>query len=204
MWSSHDEDQHYHRMMANFTFSELSPDEFENLSRDLLQAEEGIRLESFKTGKDGGIDFRYATDGQSLIVQCKHFAGSKLSDLIKSAKAESAKIKRLKPSRYVFITSLGLTPKNKEQIRDALDINVASSDIWSQDDLNNLLELHSPVLRSNFKLWLSSSAVLDRIISAPTYFQSDFEEKRTKREISRYVQTQLSEKLSIYSSWSGS
>ena len=49
------------------------PQDFEELVRDLLQVEWNVAIEAFKTGRDGGIDLRYASahDG-TTIVQCKH------------------------------------------------------------------------------------------------------------------------------------
>lgn len=45
-----------------YNFKELlSPVDFELLSRDLLQRELSITLESFKEGKDGGVDFKFST-----------------------------------------------------------------------------------------------------------------------------------------------
>ena len=44
--------------MPDYNFHTLSPIDFENLVRDLLQVELSIRLESFKNGKDNGIDLR--------------------------------------------------------------------------------------------------------------------------------------------------
>ncbi len=50
--------------------------QFEILARDLLQEELNIVLESFKSGRDNGIDLRYApSKDNSLIVQCKHYSG---------------------------------------------------------------------------------------------------------------------------------
>jgi len=43
-----------------YDFRTLSPLDFEELVRDLLQAELQIRLESFSPGRDQGIDFRFA------------------------------------------------------------------------------------------------------------------------------------------------
>jgi hypothetical protein len=62
--------------MARYNFtSTLSPLDFELLSKDLLEAELGIRLENFREGRDKGIDLRYAPQrGQGLIVQCKRYA----------------------------------------------------------------------------------------------------------------------------------
>ncbi len=63
--------------MNNYNFETLSGNEFEILTRDLLQEEFGFALESFKSGRDNGIDLRYASgDNNSLIVQCKHYVGS--------------------------------------------------------------------------------------------------------------------------------
>ena len=56
--------------MPEYTFQTLSPIDFENIVKDLLQSELSIRLECFKTGKDKGIDLRYSTiNAESLIVQ---------------------------------------------------------------------------------------------------------------------------------------
>src|SRR4051794_28264269 len=58
-------------LMADYDFHQLSPRDLERLARDLLQAELGVTLESFKTGRDSGIDLRYAATNQNIIVQCK-------------------------------------------------------------------------------------------------------------------------------------
>jgi hypothetical protein len=39
-----------------YDFTTLSPDDFEHLVADLLSRSWGARLESFKPGKDSGID----------------------------------------------------------------------------------------------------------------------------------------------------
>jgi len=60
--------------MPNYDFLNLSPYEFEDLSKDLLQKHLKITLESFTSGKDKGIDLRYAgTTGNDIIVQCKRY-----------------------------------------------------------------------------------------------------------------------------------
>ena len=43
--------------MADYNYQLLQPTEFEDLARDILQVKEGIFIESFADGKDGGIDF---------------------------------------------------------------------------------------------------------------------------------------------------
>jgi hypothetical protein len=60
--------------MAEYDFRSLSPHDFEVLCRDLLQHALGVRLESFSTGRDSGIDFLYRLNATNLVVQCKHYA----------------------------------------------------------------------------------------------------------------------------------
>ena len=46
--------------MPRYDFRSLSSQDFEELVRDLLQAEWKVALEAFKAGRDAGIDLRYA------------------------------------------------------------------------------------------------------------------------------------------------
>jgi len=58
--------------MARYDFKSLSSQDFEELVRDLLQAEWNVTLEAFKSGRDKGIDLRYSPgDGGKTIIQCK-------------------------------------------------------------------------------------------------------------------------------------
>ena len=47
--------------MPDYDFQILQPNEFECLTRDLLQKRERIFIESFTSGRDGGIDLRFAS-----------------------------------------------------------------------------------------------------------------------------------------------
>ena len=88
--------------MPNYSFTTLSPKEFENLSHDLLQAELGIRLETFTSGRDDGIDGRWSNGLiETIIIQCKHYAGSGYRKLLRSLLTEAKKIKSQKQLRYI-------------------------------------------------------------------------------------------------------
>jgi len=153
--------------MPDYTFHTLSPIDFENLVRDILQSELSIRLESFKAGKDQGIDLRYSkAGGLSLIVQAKHYAETGFRGLLTNLKLkEKPKIDKLKPDRYLLATSVPLSPANKEEIKKALFPHVKElQDIYGKDDINNLLGLFPTVERQHFKLWLSSTTVLEEIL----------------------------------------
>ena len=56
--------------MPNYDFTAaLSPIDFELLSKDLLEAELGIRFENFREGRDRGIDLRYAPAQRSSTLK---------------------------------------------------------------------------------------------------------------------------------------
>src|SRR2546427_9763040 len=108
--------------MPHYEFRSLSSQDFEELIRDLLQAEWGVALEAFRTGRDHGIDLRYApADSGATIIQCKHYAASGFAKLLAHLRdGELPKIRRLGPARYVVATSVSLTPGNKDEIVAAL------------------------------------------------------------------------------------
>ena len=56
--------------MAHYDFTSLSPFDFEELVRDLLQKERDITLECFKIGRDQGVDLRFCSNQcNEIIVQ---------------------------------------------------------------------------------------------------------------------------------------
>jgi hypothetical protein len=86
--------------MSNYTFNSLSSLDFEGLTRDLLQKEWIVHVESFKSGKDQGIDLRCTSiNGGKTIIQCKHYVESGYEPLIRDLKnKELPKVKLCKPS----------------------------------------------------------------------------------------------------------
>jgi len=173
--------------MPNYDFQSLSSYDFELLARDLLQAELQVRLESFAKGPDGGIDFRFRNEQGDLVVQCKHYAD--YDDLYRVLKRDEAgKVHRLKPSRYILALSTPLTPHRKEDLLTLFAPYChAPADIFGREDLNNLLGLHSTIERKNFKLWLTSEAVLTRVLHAGVWGDTDLTLQRIRQRTSRYV-----------------
>lgn len=176
--------------MAKYNFSQLSPYDFELMSRDLLQAEESIRLESFRIGRDGGVDFRYApsNDPKSIIVQCKHYVVSGLVGLLRELKREAQKVTALRPSRYILVTSVPLTITDKDKIVKLFNIFLMSTgDIIGGDDLNNLLGKHPHIEKQHYKLWLASTAVLQTVLHNASTTRSNFEVERIHKKLRLYV-----------------
>jgi hypothetical protein len=177
--------------MPRYDFTSLSSHDFEELVRDLLQAEWDIALEAFKTGRDAGIDLRYARPASgTTIIQCKHYAASGFRKLLAHLRdCERPKVERLAPSRYVIVTSVSLTPGNKDDIVHALQPYVLGPhDVIGEDDLEGLLSRNPEVERRNFKLWLTSTGVLERVLHNAELCQTDFEVDRVRRKLPLFVQ----------------
>ena len=177
--------------MARYDFKSLSPQDFEELTRDLLQAEWGVSLEAFKTGRDQGIDLRHSQlDGGATIVQCKHFAASTFSNLHSQLRnSELQKVQRLRPKRYLVVTSLGLSPADKDKVVETMrPFILRASDVIAADDLDGLLARHPNIERANFKLWLTSTSVIERILHNAEICHTQFEVERIRQKLPVFVQ----------------
>lgn len=175
--------------MPEYTFHALSPYDLEILTRDLLQAELGIRLESFTHGRDRGIDLRYAeAHSNDLVVQVKHFVRSGWNSLLRAVAAEFPKIQTLSPRRYILVTSVPLNPDRKAILHKALGRYCLSpEDILGQEDLNNLLARHPGVERQHYKLWLTSVPILERILHSDAFADQASELEHIRQRVSRFV-----------------
>ena len=143
----------------------LSPIDFEELCRDLAQAETGERFAAFGPGPDGGIDGRHSRGKKATILQCKHYIRSSISTLVRNIENDLDKIRRLRADRYLLFTSLPLTPSRSERLSDLLrDIIRTPDDIWGKEDIEAALRRHPEVEKAHIKLWLTSTAVLERVL----------------------------------------
>ena len=184
--------------MPNYRFSEISPFEFEELCRDLLQVELGLALELFAPGPDEGIDIRYVgpVEGESctLIAQCKRWAEDDYVGLLSHLKRiELPKIRTLTPKRYILMTSVKLTPHRKREIIGALHpwINT-SGDVYGNHDISGLLARHIEVERRHIKLWLTSTEVLDALLNSDIFNRSEDVLERAKRQLRLWVPNAIS------------
>lgn len=178
--------------MTNYDFSSLNDKDFEILVADLLSIVHGTRFERFKAGKDGGIDGRYFTaTGDLVVFQCKHWAKSGLSALLRSLKkTEYKKVALLRPKRYIIATTVSLSAKNKKDIRSIFgNFMLSDSDVLGCEDINDLLRKHSDVERNHFKLWLHSTEVLSTLANSAILGRSAFTLQEIRERSSAYVQT---------------
>lgn len=177
--------------MNDYDFKSLSPWEFEQFSRDILHASLGLDFDIFKSGRDQGIDLRYSEEkNNNIIVQCKHYANSTFSNLKSDIKnKELEKIKKLSPSRYILVTSLGLSPKNKEEIAEILgDYLLSYSDIISRQNLNSILRDNPDIERNNISLWATTTHVLERILHSGIFNYSAAQKDSINDKLKYYVQ----------------
>lgn len=174
--------------MLCYDFLILQPNEFENLTRDLLQKKEGVFIESFTYGRDGGVDLRFATQRgkKKVIVQAKRYKDySKLKSVLRE---EAKKVVRINPDRYILSTSVGLTPANKDEIIDLFKPYIyTTEDILGRDDINNLLEQYPEVEKQYHKLWLASTSVLESILNKRIENWSALELEDARRDVAIYV-----------------
>ena len=165
--------------MTTYNFSQISPFEFEELCRDLLQAKLDRTLELFAPGPDRGIDIRHlgAPDDEegTLIAQCKRWDEGAYADLLSHLKRdELPKVEKLAPDRYILMTSVRLTPDRKDEIVEALSPWVQGpQDVLGKDDLSGLLARHAEVERRHIKLWLTSTEVLDALLNSDIASRSE-------------------------------
>jgi broad-specificity NMP kinase len=176
--------------LGNYDLSVLSPDEFELMCKDLLEEERKIKLENFKTGKDGGIDLRYTSHKKdNIIIQCKRYIN--YDSLKSNLQKEVTKVKKLNPNKYIIMTSAGLSPANKKYIKDLFEGYIHNtSDIIGGDEIKSLLGNHKNVERKHYKLWLASTNTLQSIINNNILNRSEFTEQQIKNKISVYVQNE--------------
>lgn len=172
-----------------YDFHDLSPLDFEDLVRELLQEELRVRLEAFGPGRDNGIDCRFSQGPNVTIVQAKHFIRSGKNKLLAALKEEDAKVRQLQPTRYIIATSVSMTPSFKNKIISSMpNTPLAAEDIFGAEDINNLLTKFPDIEKNNFKLWLSSTPVLERIMHSGIYNRTDTELDIIKKMIPKFVQ----------------
>ena len=180
----------------HYDFMTLSPEDFEYLVADLLSCEWKVRIELFKSGKDRGIDLRNSrildskgtTSKEITIVQCKRYAPHRFAELLRAVRSEKEKVERLKPARYVLATSVPLSPDDKDKLMAALAPWCQSTeDIYGATELNALLRKCSEVEKAHFKLWIGSTAVLERILHSRIFNITHATVDLIREELSRLV-----------------
>lgn len=164
--------------LSDYNFGNLSPYDFELLIRDLLGAAQNLKLRAFAPGRDGGVDLRGWQSGKlnnRVIVQCKHMMGSTYANLLSAVKKEKLKIDKLanKPKRYILATTKPLTAANVDDLAAILQpYCISTDDILDAASIEDLVAENETVLHRHYKLWITSTPVLQKMLHAGIYNRS--------------------------------
>jgi len=178
--------------MNSYDFSALNDKEFEELVRDLVSKDLGIKLRSFKKGKDKGIDIRFSSVSNinDVIIQAKHLVESGFKELIQLLKKEKEKLDKMNVGTYYIATSVKLLPQHETAIVSLLSPYIKSGNqIYSRERLNQLLSCNSNIEIKYFKLWITSTTVLARMLNNAAKGRSEYYAEKIKKDIKKYVQT---------------
>jgi hypothetical protein len=176
----------------SFDLGRLTDFDFEAVCKDVAEELLEFPLEIFAPGADQGVDLRYLRpeSRESVVVQCKHWRGSGAAALVRHmAVVELPKIRKLKPSRYVLMTSVGLTKGTKDRLSELLSPYVCHpGDILGAQEIENALRHKPAIVRRHMRLWLSSTAVLEGLLSKNVLVRSEFLKNEIRESIKIYVE----------------
>lgn len=165
--------------MRNYDFHELlSPEEFQKFATSILRIRENKIIKNNAMIKDGGIDFYFLNE--DVIGQVKNYQ-NKSSMVVSSLKKEIERVKRLKPKRYIIVTSAVIDKNKRELLLSMFDGFLDNEDIIDKNDLNELLEdSHYHKLEIEYlKLLVPNSFVLshylDKIENNKIYTRTQIE-----------------------------
>lgn len=174
--------------MPQYDFSTLSSTDFEHLMRDVWNATEGLQLQCFPEGRDGGIDAReIRADGWTVIGQCKHYYRSGKSALLKAAAEEKKKHGYQSADEYLFATTYPATAAVIDDIAAILEI--PPKNIWGPTRINQALQDHPDIERNTFKLWFPSTTVMEHIVHAGIHNRTRALLERIPEETRYWVET---------------
>ncbi|NMR28637.1 restriction endonuclease [Crystallibacter degradans] len=161
--------------MTDYDFRSLSPIDFEEFARNLLNADLGLELVTFAVGPDGGIDLRDTMScSLPVVVQCKHRPDAQKASLKSAAAGEVQKLQGMRLSKYLLVVSAALSPEAENEILQILNgIDAQTRQVWHRGKLNQALTKHAKVEERHFKLWLSSSTALHRMVNSAEWQRSE-------------------------------
>ena len=180
-------------------YGQLEPMEFQRFARDIIQAREGIHLESFAETGDGGIDGRWRgeKDGTVIIFQAKRIRNR----LLAAARSEKEKLSRLvRVDRYIIVFSANASPGTKDRIREELSPYVTrNEDIVFAADLNNYIssrpEIYRRIVENYPKLWVQNASELKRelfeAVNSPLMSRSAISWEDAVKKASIFVETDI-------------
>ncbi len=149
-------------------YANLNDVEFEYLCQDIMSEKLGVQLRRFAAGRDGGIDLVDNVLKKNIIIQVKHYVKTDISGLISSLKKEIHKVEELRPNQYYICCSKELSSEKVQEIYAMFsDYMESDTNIITLNEIDNFLALpeNIDILRRHYKLWISSTNILQDIYS---------------------------------------
>ena len=101
---------------------------------------------------------------------------------------EYKKLQSLEFSRYLLFVEQPLTARKKEEICGIFGNKIQSNeDIWGREDIEEYLVRNPDIEKRHPKLWLKSSAILERIVHADLENYTGITEANIKSKIQKFV-----------------
>ncbi|MBP2023909.1 adenylate kinase family enzyme [Clostridium punense] len=175
-----------------YNFENLNDYEFEILCKDIMEKKLNAELRVYKQGKDGGIDINAFT-GNEIIIQVKHYVKSSYNSLKTSLISELKKVKKLNPNQYYICTSQKLSVQNVNEIYELFkNFMNSSKNIIDGTQINEFLkeENNIDIVKRNYKLWLTSTNVLEIIYNKNIFIDSDELVYDIEKDSKFYVETE--------------
>jgi hypothetical protein len=179
-----------------FNYANLNDVEFENLCKDIMEKELSTSLRLFAKGRDGGIDFTDNTITHNIIVQAKHYIGSKFSNLRTTLKNEIQNVKKWDPNQYYVCCGMQLTDANVKEIYDMFSAFMKTDkNIITLREIDEFLQKpeNSDVVRKHYKLWLYASNILNEIYNQDIFIDCEALLSDIDEESKYFVQTNIYE-----------
>lgn len=185
--------------MPNYDFHALlEPLEFQDLVCDIVQLRDDIFLETYKEGRDSGIDGSYTDGSKKIIVQAKRYQQDFKRLYHDLQHIELPKVLKLKPARYILGVSIDFQPEEKKKIKALFEgYIISTSDILSRKDMNRLLgdPAYKRIELAYPKLWLPSINVFEKTLKESvhraTYKESAEELKSAIKTSKVFVPTRV-------------
>lgn len=149
-------------------YSNLNDVEFEDLCQDIMSKKLDRSLRRYAAGRDGGIDLSDTAVSPDIIVQVKYYQKTDAAGLIASLKKEIEKVEALKPKQYYICCSKELSPTRIKEIYRMFSAYMDSDkNIITLIEIDNFLSMceNAEILQRHYKLWISSSNILQDIYS---------------------------------------
>ncbi|MBT2283626.1 restriction endonuclease [Paenibacillus polymyxa] len=179
-----------------FNYANLNDVEFEELCKDVMEKKLSTRLRLFSKGRDGGIDLTDNIYNHNIIIQVKHYIGSKFPNLRTSLKKEIDNVHKWKPSQYYICCGMQLTEGNTREIYSMFsDFMLTDQNIITLKEIDEFLQKpeNSDIVRKHYKLWLYASKILDEIYNQNIFIDCETLLSDIEEECNFFVQTKAYE-----------